>query len=291
MSGHDAGKPSDDVEASRASTVQLELQSRPESVAIVRAMLAGTSEQLDFGAELLADLKTAVSEACNNVVMHAYGERVGPMRVRLQATEASVQVIVADRGGGIDEAQLDLEPAGVGIPVMRALTADARFVSVPGSGTEVQLLFVAGGHPERWMSGEHPEPDGRPDGVQGDILVTVSPVSLLSGILGRIAGCVAAEAHFSIDRYADLYLVSDGLAAHARDHASGGAVTAALAARPREIDLVVGPLQVGSAETLAPISPGPSSPLLSLLIDETTIGAASGSETLMLMLADRHSAS
>lgn len=257
---------------------------------MVRAMLAGASELLDFGVEPLADLKTAVSEACNNVVMHAYGGRVGPMEVRLVACPGSAQVTVTDWGSGIREAALYGEPAGVGIPVIRALSAAVQFGSGRQAGTEVQMLFALTKDEATWADSPAPDPGLRSTSVQGDIVITVAPVSLLSGILGRVAGCVAAEAHFSIDRYADLYLVSDGVAAHARAHASEERISAALAARPREVDLVVGPLQVGSAGTLQSLKTGPSVPLLSLLVNETRVEAASGSETLMLMLADRREA-
>ena len=59
-------------------------------------------------------------------------------------------------------------------------------------------------------------------GDAGDeITVTVSPVALLSSVLGRIARTLAATAHFSLDRFSDVYLITDALAAHA-EHASVG---------------------------------------------------------------------
>ena len=56
-----------------SSAVRLELDSRPERVALVRGMLVGLGGLLAWDAVLVDDLKTAVSEACNNVVLHAYG--------------------------------------------------------------------------------------------------------------------------------------------------------------------------------------------------------------------------
>ena len=54
-------------------TVRLELDSRPEQVSVVRGTLAGLAELLAVDTPFLDDLKTAVTEACNNVVLHAYG--------------------------------------------------------------------------------------------------------------------------------------------------------------------------------------------------------------------------
>ena len=64
----------------KAPAVRLELDSRPETLTLVRGVLAGVAELIGLDPELLDDLKTAVSEACNNVVMHAYDGVAGPLR-------------------------------------------------------------------------------------------------------------------------------------------------------------------------------------------------------------------
>ena len=67
-------------------TVRLDLDSRPETLTLVRGALGGVADQLALDPELLDDLKTAVSEACNNVVMHAYDDDTpGPLEVLLFA--------------------------------------------------------------------------------------------------------------------------------------------------------------------------------------------------------------
>ena len=68
---------------SEAPIVGLHVQSRPQTLTIVRGMLSGVAERLAMDPELLDDLKTSVSEACNNVVLHAYEGEPGPMDVRL----------------------------------------------------------------------------------------------------------------------------------------------------------------------------------------------------------------
>src|SRR6478672_6337864 len=108
-----------------SSTIKLKLESRPQSVAIARGMLSAVLELLGFEAELLDDVKMAVSEACNNVVLHAYGAAVGPLYVDFELTGKRVGVTVRDEGIGISE----LAPAegrlGVGIPMMQTLAEEA----------------------------------------------------------------------------------------------------------------------------------------------------------------------
>lgn len=252
-------------------------------------MLAGAGELLSFDAELLADLKTAVSEACNNVVLHAYPGGPGPMEVRLVARPGAVEVLVADDGAGLPEGQRPEDSGGVGFAVIGALAGSSDCRSTPGGGTEVHMVFnrrPAEVPPVAVL--EDPGTVEAAVGAEGGVVMSVAPVELLAGILGRVAGCVAAEAHFSIDRYSDLYLVTDGVAAHARDHASGGRITAALAARPREINLIVGPLVAGTAAELQS-GRGPAPQLLSLLVDDMAIEPRDGVEALRLMLVDRRS--
>src|SRR5690242_1443673 len=84
-------------------TVRLDLDSRPETLTLVRGALGGVADQLALDPELLDDLKTAVSEACNNVVMHAYDDdEPGPLDVLLYARQDAIEVVIRDAGSGID---------------------------------------------------------------------------------------------------------------------------------------------------------------------------------------------
>jgi anti-sigma regulatory factor (Ser/Thr protein kinase) len=299
------------MDAVPVATVRLALQSRPESVALVRMMLSGAGEELMFGAELLADLKTAVSEACNNVVVHAYRDGPpGPMTITLRDLEESVVVVVADEGVGLVPDAPASDGLGVGLAVIDALVAESDFRSAPGGGTEVEMVFtrerVDEPPPGRDLLDEEPAiaaaaaVSGPPaagaatiDGRRpqaGEILLDVDPAGLLGGILGRVAGAVAAESAFSIDRYSEVSLVTDSIAAHARTYAQGPHVLSRLHSAEKRLDLEVGPFHPGSLAKLQAQSRGASPALLAMLVDELSSQAQDGGEQLRMVLTDSQQA-
>ena len=124
-------------------TVSLDVDSSPETLTLVRGVLGGLAEGLSLDPELLDDIKTAVSEACNNVVMHAYGGDSGPLRVALYVGDEAIEVLVRDRGHGIHVlTPSDDRLQGVGIPIMRALAQKTAFRPLPEGGTEVWMEFA-----------------------------------------------------------------------------------------------------------------------------------------------------
>jgi serine/threonine-protein kinase RsbW len=270
-------------------TVRLELESRPQTLTIVRGMLAGVAELLWIDPELLDDIKTAVSEACNNVVLHAYGGEPGPMAILLYVDEQGLTITVRDRGVGIPQEVLAAERVdGIGISVIRALADEVRFTSSPEGGTEVQIDFAP--RDDGWrvppVHGD-PAPDpGWQTGHEGEVVVSLSPVALLTGVLGRLARTLAATAHFSLDRFSDVYLVTDTLAAHAAGAAAGTRIGARLSAQERRLELTVGPFQAGTGRLLrADGSERPASPLV-LLSDEVSVEHTSDEELLHVVVID-----
>jgi anti-sigma regulatory factor (Ser/Thr protein kinase) len=260
-------------------------------------MLAGVAERLEFDSELLDDLKTAVSEACNNVVLHAYGDEQGPLLVGLLARDGGVNVMVRDHGGGIQQVAPSDDRMGVGLAVISALADRAEFVSVPDGGTEVRMSFRAGVlSEERHEHGttqllERPEEIdlGRgPGDLSGDVVATVAPIALVTGVLGRLARALAAGARFSLDRFSDLYLVTDAIAAHAEGAATDDEVYFAIVAGERRLQLVVGRFRSGSTAQLQGATEGDrrESPL-ALLADELQVEPATGgTEMLRVVLID-----
>src|SRR4051812_18721434 len=100
-----------EVDPRTAGEVRLTLPAVAENVAVVRQALTGMTETLGIGPGVLADMKTAVSEACNNVVVHAYDERAParPVEVTAVADAGDVAVTVRDEGRGIRPGEADLD--------------------------------------------------------------------------------------------------------------------------------------------------------------------------------------
>jgi serine/threonine-protein kinase RsbW len=271
--------------------VRLELDSRPETLTLVRSALSGIADPLALDPELLDDLKTAVSEACNNVVMHAYDGAPGPLQLCLYADSDAIEVVVRDHGGGIPEiASSDDRLQGVGLPIIQALTAHAEFRPLPRGGTEVRMTFV--GERDGKLLFRQPAkaaPDNAlVDRLAGDAIASISPVTFLGGLLGRLARALAARARFSLDRFSDFYLVTDALDAHAGRAASAGRIGFGISTSVRRLELTIGPFREGSSETLAQ-EHGVGHDLASALVslsDKLEVQPGDGGEFLHVALLD-----
>ena len=269
------------------STVCLQLESRAQVLTLVRGMLSGMAEPIALDPELLDDLKTAVSEACNNVVLHAYGGAPGPMVVTLHATPGALRVAVTDRGVGVPEDVGESTP-GIGLSVIRALAEQVTIERRPEGGTRLEMTFASARDGRALVQAPEPASDGHPwPAVQGDqVGLSVSPVRLLPPILGRMARTLAATAHFSLDRFSDVYLITDSLAAHAGRNALDGRVDACLAAADRRLEVEIGPLRPGTSHALAASTAGTRSPL-SLLSDEVQIVSEGLGDRVRVVVLDR----
>jgi serine/threonine-protein kinase RsbW len=274
---------------SQAPIVGLHVQSRPQSLTLVRGMLSGVAEQLAMDPELLDDLKTTVSEACNNVVLHAYDGEPGPMDVRLFTDDDSICVSVQDRGVGLSDPSAEIVndgAGGLGVSVMQALSRDFQLHARQGGGTAVRMRFDGhrAGTPLFTVpspaTADHPVGDLARD--DNEVMVSVSPVALLSSVLGRVARTVAATAHFSLDRFSDVYLITDALAAHADRAADGDRITARLTASDRQLSLSLGPFRRGSSGLLDARAPSP----LSMLADELTVSECGSGDAVTLVVLD-----
>lgn len=127
-----------------APGVRLTLPARPEGVAVVRQALAGIADALDFDAGVLADMKMAVSEACTNVVVHAYDATDGMLEVDMTADETGLSIEVRDHGAGIrpqvNNAR-NVPALGLGLPLIAALSNSFELQGSPGKGTAVRMTF------------------------------------------------------------------------------------------------------------------------------------------------------
>lgn len=276
-----------------AATVRLQLDSSPETLTLVRGALGGVAELLSLDVELLDDLKTAVSEACNNVVMHAYGGDSGPLSVCLYVGEDSIEVSVRDSGQGIPvEAPADDRLQGVGIPIMRALAQQTAFRALPEGGTEVWLQFSGTRDGKQlYNAPTAPAPEeGWIEQLSGDAVVSLSPVDFVGGVLGRLARALAARARFSLDRFSDVYLVTDALAAHALDAASGHRIGFGISTDTRKLELTIGPFRAGTSSELTGASQSEVGSALRQLSDQLDVHRENGSETVRVVMLDAREA-
>lgn len=128
--------------------VRLTMPARPEGVGVVRQALEGMADALAFDHGVLADMKMAVTEACTNVVVHAYadGDEAGggdTLEVDLLADELGLTVVVRDRGSGIRPRAARTAPAlGLGLPLIAALSDAFEVRGSAGGGTEVRMTFL-----------------------------------------------------------------------------------------------------------------------------------------------------
>jgi serine/threonine-protein kinase RsbW len=126
--------------------VQLTLPARAENVAVVRHALGGLGEALALDPQTLSDVKLAVTEACTNVVVHAYGEVDGPMQVDATVDDGGVlRVVVRDEGLGILP-RPDSPGLGLGLPLIATLTESLELGKGADDRTEVTMVFRIDDH-------------------------------------------------------------------------------------------------------------------------------------------------
>jgi anti-sigma regulatory factor (Ser/Thr protein kinase) len=121
--------------------VKLTLPARPENVAVIRHVLGAFAEALRLSDGLVEDLRLAVTEACTNVVRHAYPPgSPGPVEVSLRPDDDAVRVVVADHGRGVGTSSDSTGP-GLGLPLIAAIADEVDLQPVPGGGCRVAMTF------------------------------------------------------------------------------------------------------------------------------------------------------
>jgi serine/threonine-protein kinase RsbW len=271
--------------------VRLNLSNRSENVLLVREMLTGVAETIGLDTADLYDIRTAVTEACNNVVMHAYEGQEGPLEVELRAPVDVVEVVVRDFGIGIrprirspDDAAL-----GIGLPLIQALVHSVEFSDSGGRGTEVRMQFLTAFK----HSLEGVEEDGfEPPKLEQEQLasttaLTIAPADLARAVLPRVLSVLAVRAHFSTDRIADAQMIADSLAAHAPSSLGENRLNLTVSVKARSLELRVGPLGAGRADRLMLDSDVQGlGPVIEKLTDGRRVTEVGSSEVLALELVE-----
>ena len=132
------------------NTIKIEFESRSVNESFARSALSSFAAQLDPTIDELCDIKTAVSEAVTNSVVHAYPDRLGKVYISAAIyPDRRLVIKIRDVGCGIADVQKAMEPlfttgadderSGLGFSVMQSLTDKVRVRSKPGGPTTVTL--------------------------------------------------------------------------------------------------------------------------------------------------------
>ena len=127
----------------------LEFPSKSANEAFARSAVACFLAQLDPTLEELGDIRTAVSEAVTNCIVHAYPGKIGMIHVRCRILEDNmVDIIIKDKGVGIDDIELARKPmyttggaerSGMGFTIMESFMSGFSVTSKPGKGTKIHM--------------------------------------------------------------------------------------------------------------------------------------------------------
>ena len=129
--------------------LKLEFPSKSANEAVARSIVGVFAAQLDPSMEELGDLKTAVSEAVTNAIVHAYPEKLGKIVVKMKILEGNIlELTVRDWGCGIENIEQAREPlfttggeerSGMGFTIMESFMDRLTVKSLPGKGTTVVM--------------------------------------------------------------------------------------------------------------------------------------------------------
>ena len=121
--------------------VRLSLPAQPDSLGVIRHVLGAFAEALRLPPDLVEDIRLAVTEACTNVVRHAYdGEAGGSIDVVMRPSHERLEVIVSDRGRGMAPSP-DLDGPGLGLPLITALADNVEFQQASVRGSRLRMSF------------------------------------------------------------------------------------------------------------------------------------------------------
>ena len=131
---------------------------RSVNESFARVTAAAFLAQLDPTLQEIAEIKTVVSEAVTNAIVHGYGDKPGPVSMKVQIfAEGKIRITVRDRGRGIEDIPKAMTPcfttgnedrAGMGFSIMQGFSDKIRVRSLPGKGTTVVMEKYIGGRKE-----------------------------------------------------------------------------------------------------------------------------------------------
>lgn len=222
--------------------LHISLPARADNVSVVRHAIAGLAEALGMEEEGVADLKTVVTEAAMNVVVHAYDGDDGLLEVEAVPEREALRVVVRDFGSGIRPSAGDGgESLRLGLSLIAALSQRFQISGGIGEGTEITTWLAL----HQAAPIEAPETDGD---TAPEMFLTVENPELLRPVLSRTISALAARQDLTIERLSDAMLLTDAISAGIGPGFGARPVKVALLDGDGTIDLKVGPMDAGSAQ-------------------------------------------
>jgi anti-sigma regulatory factor (Ser/Thr protein kinase) len=224
--------------------LQMRLPARAENVAVVRHALAGLAEQVGMDEAGIADLKTVVTEACMNAVVHAYPDGSGPLIVEAEPDSEGLTVTVSDSGAGISpQAESERASLKLGLSLIAALSSSFSISGGLDRGTEVMMRLP--------LRGGGANSDGAVEETLASEVVgaeiAIGRAELLAPVLARMVGALAARRDFPVDRVSDAVLITDAIAGAAPGNFADGCVRLDLGESEKGLELRLGPMDKGAA--------------------------------------------
>jgi stage II sporulation protein AB (anti-sigma F factor) len=138
--------------------MELRLLSLSQNESFARSVVGAFATQLNPTLEQIADVKTAVSEAVTNAIVHAYPQSIGDIRIVAELSGQTISVSIEDFGVGIKDIQQARQPfystanddarSGMGFTVMETFMDDVVIESIPGKGTKIEMKKTMNKHQE-----------------------------------------------------------------------------------------------------------------------------------------------
>lgn len=129
--------------------MKLEFVSKSSNEAFARITVAAFAAQLDPSLEELADIKTAVSEAVTNCIIHGYDNKKGIVKIRAKLKDNEIVIEISDKGKGIENIEVAKEPlyttkpnlerSGMGFTIMESFMDSMEVESIVGLGTKITM--------------------------------------------------------------------------------------------------------------------------------------------------------
>lgn len=134
--------------------IKVEFPSKASNEGLARSVAGAFATQLDITVEELADIKTAVSEAVTNAIVHGYKGTKGIVEMKCRLKDNGIEIDIIDKGCGIEDIPLAMQPlysssedderSGMGFTVMQSFMDTVKVVSELGVGTTVSMAKKVG---------------------------------------------------------------------------------------------------------------------------------------------------